>query len=225
MRYAVRCIAILLVLAAAVPAFSDDQKNAEKQIAKIKAMAWDQTAREAVNKSVADTYKLDRNQLIQARRLLNLDYGSMFLLENISATNGVSMDELGAEIKNGKTAVQIANDRKVDWKKVQNDAKKMNSLIEKNLFDQLSRPKFTKAADTAEHYDPATDGLAVDNNVPPDQISAAGDTFNRIKNMAGDARKTNRIDDAGELTAGRDQIREGSPGVANSSSNSSGLPK
>ena len=61
-------------------------------------MAWDQTAREAVNKSVAGTYKLDRNELIQARRLLNVDYGSMFLLQEVSAT-GVSMDELGGEIE------------------------------------------------------------------------------------------------------------------------------
>ena len=224
MRSAVRWMAIILVLAAAVPAFSDDQKGAEKQIAKIKAMAWDQTAREAVNKSVADTYKLDRNQLIQARRLLNIDYGSMFLLQEISAT-GVSMDELGGEIKGGKTAVQIANERKVDWKKIQADAKKMNALIEKSLFDQLGKPNSTKAAETAAHYDPATDGLAVDNEVPADQISEAGDTFRRISGLVTDAKKANRIDDAGALTAGRDQIREGAPGTANSSNNSNGLPK
>lgn len=224
MKYAVRSIAIILVLAAAVPAFSDDQKGAEKQIAKIKAMAWDQTAREAVNKSVADTFKADRNQLIQARRLMNVDYGSMFLLQEISSA-GASMDELAAEIKSGKTAVQIANERKVDWKKIQADAKKMNSVIEKNLFDQLSRPNTTKAADNAAHYDPTTDGLGVDNDVPKDQITEAGDTYNRIKNMAADKRKSNRIDDAGALTAGRDQIREGAPGTANSSNTSSGLPK
>jgi hypothetical protein len=224
MRSAVRWIAIILVLAAAVPAFSDDQKGAEKQIAKIKAMAWDQTAREAVNKSVADTFKADRNQLIQARRLMNIDYGSMFLLQEISAA-GVSMDELAGEIKGGKTAVQIANERKVDWKKIQADAKKMNALIEKNLFDQLGKPNTTKAAETAARYDPATDGLGVDNEVPADQISEAGDTFGRIKNLVGDAKKANRIDDAGALTAGRDQIREGAPGTANSSNNSNGLPK
>jgi len=224
MRYAVRWIAIILVLAAAVPAFSDDQKSAEKQIAKIKAMAWDQTAREAVNKSVADTFKVDRNQLIQARRLMNIDYGSMFLLQEIAAT-GVNMDELAGEIKGGKTAVQIANDRKVDWKKIQADAKKMNQLIEKSLFNQLGKPNTTKAEDTAAKYDPATDGLAVDNEVPPDQISEAGDTFSRIKNLVSDAKKANRIDDAGALTAGRDQIREGAPGTANSSNNSNGLPK
>jgi hypothetical protein len=224
MRSAVRWIAIILMLAAAVPAFSDDQKNAEKQIAKIKAMAWDQTARDAVNKSVADTFKVDRNQLIQARRLMNIDYGSMFLLQEISA-NGVSMDDLAEEVKSGKTAVQIANERKVDWKKIQSDAKKMNALIEKNLFDQLGKPNATKASEAAAHYDPATDGLAVDNDVPKDQIAEAGDTFRRISGLVGDAKKANRIDDAGALTAGRDQIREGAPGTANSSSNSSGLPK
>ncbi len=224
MRSAVRWMAIILVLAAAVPAFSDDQKGAEKQIAKIKAMAWDQTARDAVNKSVADTYKLDRNQLIQARRLMNIDYGSMFLLEEIAA-GGVSMDELAGEIKSGKTAVQIANERKVDWKKVQADAKKMNALIEKNLFVQLAKPKTTKKEEAAAKYDPASDGLAVDNEVPPDQIAEAGDTYHRIQGMATSATKANRIDDAGELTAGRDQIREGSPGTANSSNSSNGLPK
>ena len=224
MKNAVRWIAIILVLAAAVPAFSDDQKSAEKQIAKIKAMAWDQTARDAVNKSVADTYKLDRNQLIQARRLMNIDYGSMFLLEEIAA-GGVNIDELAAEIKSGKTAVQIANERKVDWKKIQADAKKMNALIEKNLFDQLAKPKTTKAEEAAAKYDPATDGLAVDNEVPPDQISEAGDTYHRLQNMASAATKANRIDDAGELTARHDQIQEGSPAQANSSTNVNGLPK
>ena len=224
MRSAVRWIAIILVVAAAVPAFSDDQKSAEKQIAKIKAMAWDQTAREAVNKGIADTFKADRNQLIQARRLMNVDYGSLFLLEEISAT-GVSMDELAGEVKAGKTALQVANERKVDWKKIQADAKKMNALIEKNLFDQLGKPKTTKAADAAAKYDPATDGLAVDNEVPADQIAEAGDTFRRIQGLVTSATKANRIDDAGELTAGRDQIREGSPGTANSSNSSNGLPK
>lgn len=224
MKNAVRWIAIILVFAAALPAFCDDQKGAEKQIAKIKAMAWDQTAREAVNKSVADTFKVDRNQLIQARRLMNLDYGSMFLLQEVSAT-GVSMDELAGEIKSGKTAAQIANEHKVDWKKIQADAKKMNALIEKNLFDQLGKPNTTKASETAAHYDPATDGLAVDNDVPKDQIADAGQTFTRIKNMVTDAKKANRIDDAGALTAGRDQIREGAPGTANSTNNSNGLPK
>ena len=224
MKKAVRWIALILALAAAVPAFSDDQKNAEKQIAKIKAMAWDQTARDAVNKSVAETYKLDRNQLIQARRLINVDYGSMFLLQEIAA-GGVSIDELAGEIKSGKTAVQIANERKVDWKKIQADAKKMNALIEKNLFDQLAKPKTTKAEESAAKYDPATDGLAVDNEVPQDQISEAGDTYHRLQNLAAAATKANRIDDAGELTARHDQIQEGSPAQANSSTNVNGLPK
>lgn len=226
MRFAVRFLAFILVVAAAIPAFSDDQKNAEKQIMKIKAMAWDHTARQAVNKSIAETFKADRAQLVQARRLMNIDYGSLFLLEDVSAITGTSMDELAKQVVDQKkTAVQVATEHNIDWKRVQNDAKKMNSLIEKNLREQFATPNKTAAADTTAHYDPAADGLAVDNDVPQDQISQAGDTFSRLQQLASDDKKAGRIDDAGAMTARHDQIQEGSPGQAGSATSVNGLPK
>jgi hypothetical protein len=205
-RSAMSWLVLILTLAAVVPALSDDQKSADKQISKIKAMAWDPAAREAVNKSIADTFKKDRNQLIQTRRIINADYGSMFLLEEISAS-GVSLDDLAGEVKGGKTAAQIANERRVDWKTIQADAKKMNALIEKNLLDQLGSSNEVEPSGTAVQYDPAADSLEVDSEVPPDQVAAAGDTYSRLKNLVAGKTKSQGIDDAGELNARHDQVR------------------
>ncbi|HET9995290.1 MAG TPA: hypothetical protein VFQ18_07790, partial [Candidatus Acidoferrum sp.] len=68
-------IGFLLVLTAAlsaVPAFSDDQQKAEKQIRKISAMATDVNARSIVSRSMSDMLKVERNQLQRERRAMNL---------------------------------------------------------------------------------------------------------------------------------------------------------
>jgi hypothetical protein len=69
-RSLVRYCAILLVLVAAVPAFSDDQDKANKEIAKVAAIAWDGTGRCIVNRAVADTMAVKRADLVQDRQTM-----------------------------------------------------------------------------------------------------------------------------------------------------------
>src|SRR6201987_3793629 len=105
-------VGILLVLAAAlsaVPAFSDDQEKAEKQIRKVSAMATDVNARSIVSRSMSDLLKIERNQLERERRAMNLNYGCLFIAHELTAS-GMKMLDVAIRLQAHQTIFQIAND-------------------------------------------------------------------------------------------------------------------
>ena len=79
----VRYCAVLLVLAAAMPAFSDDQEKANKEIVKVTAMATDATGRGIVSRAMADVTGVKRPDLLQQRQAMNVSYGSLFVAEEL----------------------------------------------------------------------------------------------------------------------------------------------
>ena len=79
----VRYCVVLLVLSAAMPAFSDDQEKANKEIVKVTAMAWDATARGAVSRAMCDVTGVKRPDLVQLRQSMDLNYGALFVVEEI----------------------------------------------------------------------------------------------------------------------------------------------
>src|SRR5215472_8166878 len=85
-------ILALSVALSAVPAFSDDQQKAEKQIRKISAMATDVTARGIVSRSMSDMLKIDRDQLQRERRAMNLNYGCLFIAHELTARGMKMLD-------------------------------------------------------------------------------------------------------------------------------------
>src|SRR5215475_7287554 len=142
MRQALLILAITLTSSLAV--FADDQQKADKEIRKINAMAWDSTARAVVNKSLSETLKMDRSQLIQERRELGLNYGCLFVAHEL-ALNGSSMKDIAASLKGGKSIVQISNEYNANWKQIAADGKKLNSKIEDNLYKYFVASQSDKA--------------------------------------------------------------------------------
>ncbi|HEY6970256.1 MAG TPA: hypothetical protein VJA94_13700, partial [Candidatus Angelobacter sp.] len=129
-------IGFLLVFAAilsAVPAFSDDQQKAEKQIRKISAMATDVNARSIVSRSMSDMLKVERNQLQRERRAMTLNYGCLFIAHELTA-RGMKMMDVAIRLQAHETIFQIATEQHADWKKIADDAKKLNGRIEDNIY-------------------------------------------------------------------------------------------
>lgn len=188
------CLAV-----AARPALADDQQKAEKQLHKITAMATDATGRRVVSMTVADTLQLKRMDLVMERRTMNINYGDLYLA-HVLAKQGTRMDDIAAQLKAGKTVSQIANEKKLDWKQMAADARKLNSKMEDNLYRHFVNGKGAADRDKAEDYDPVIDGVAADNNVSKDEIAEAERTYLLWRERA-DQKKGSTLDAASEKAA------------------------
>src|SRR5690242_10512622 len=136
MRHSSLVLAFVVISSLAV--LADDQQKADKEIRKINAMAWDSSARPVVNKSVSEMLKVSRSQLVEERRELDLNYGSLFLVHEL-ALSGSKMNDIAASLKAGKSIVQICNESHANWKQIATEAKKLNSKIEDNLYKHFLR--------------------------------------------------------------------------------------
>jgi hypothetical protein len=171
-------LVLALILMASLTVFADDQQKADKEIRKINAMAWDSTARAVVNKSLSETLKIDRSQLVQERRELGLNYGSLFIAHEL-ALNGSSMKDIAASLKGGKSIVQVSNEHNANWKQIATDGKKLNSKIEDNLYKYFVASQSDKA-----EYDAAQDGVKTDNDVSKQDLAEAQQTYIRWRERA-----------------------------------------
>jgi len=188
MRHAFLVIAIVLTSSLAVSA--DDQQKAEKEIRKINAMAWDSTARAVVNKSVSETFKVSRAQLAEERRAMELNYGSLFLAHELGS-NGPSLKDIAASLKNGKSIMQVSNESNANWKQIAADAKKLNSKIEDNLYKNFLRSQADKFQDQSE-YDADHDGVKADNDVSKQDLTEAQQTYLRWRERASQVGKNSQ---------------------------------
>ena len=127
-------IAVFSVLAMllAVPSFGDDQQKAQKEINRITAMATDFDGRRVVNLSISEMFNVPRAALVQERTQTGLNYGSLFIAEELGR-KGMNKDELAAKLKSGGVIGGIANEQHVDWKQLALDAKKLNGAMDNNL--------------------------------------------------------------------------------------------
>jgi len=177
MRKRVSLLSIALVaLTFTVPAFSDDQQKAEKQLHKITALATDATGRRVVSITVADTLGTKRPALVMERRALNLNYGDLFVAHAL-LKNGAKMEDIAAQLKAKKNIGQIANEQHADWKQISADAKKLNSKVEDNLYKHFINSKAYFDRDQADKYDPTFDGVSADNDVSKGDIADAEHTY------------------------------------------------
>jgi len=175
-----RLASLILVttLMSSLAVFADDHQKADKEIRKINAMAWDSTARAVVNKSLSETLKIDRSQLIQERRELGLNYGSLFIAHEL-ALDGSSMKDIAASLKGGKSIIQVSNEHSANWKQFAADGKKLNSKIEDNLYKYFLGTQSDKA-----EYDAAQDGVKADNDVSKEDLAEAQQTYVRWRERA-----------------------------------------
>jgi hypothetical protein len=209
----VRYCAVLLVLTAALPAFSDDQEKANKEIIKVTAMAWDATGRGVVSRAMSDVIGVKRPDLLQRRRSNNLNYGALFVAEEL-IKSGAKPDEVVAQLKAGKTITQVANDQHANWKQIAADAKKLNAKIDDGLYKHFLNDKADKQRDLDEKYDVAYDTVPADHDVdlPKSEIQAAAERYTLWKDRAAAASGKHHIMDTAEQQAAyTDHDRNGGP--------------
>lgn len=181
----VRYCAVLLVLTAALPAFSDDQEKANKEIIKVTAMAWDGTGRGIVSRAMSDVTGVKRPDLVQQRQEMNLNYGALFVAEELIKA-GMKPEDLAAQLKAGKTITQVANDQHANWKQIAVDAKKLNAKIDDGIYKHFLSGKADQQRDLDDKYEVTRDIVPADHDVdlPKSEIEAAADRFNLWKDRA-----------------------------------------
>jgi hypothetical protein len=223
MRHFALFLAVFLYFAAAKPACADDQQKAEKQVNRISAMATDATARRMVSKSMADALSVPRLQLTQERRSMNLDYGDLFVAHTL-VRGGLSLGEIAAKLKTGKTMSQIADDQKGSWKQIAGDAKKLNARIEDNIYKHFLNAKnelADKERDAADNYVTELDVVRADYKVSNEEIAEAQEKYIFWRDLAGELqRKDGKLGTAKEQAAYLDHARASGPqGIPGSTSN------
>jgi hypothetical protein len=202
---------VLLVLLATVPAFSDDQQKAEKQVNKLTAMATDATGRRIVSMTIADALGVPRGQLVRERRAMNLNYGSVFVAHKLTAS-GVKMLDIALELQAGKTIFQIGGERHANWKQIAVDARKLNSKIDDNLYAHFVNGTHDDQRDQADDYHVAQDGVKSDNKVSDLEIEDAQYRYVRWRDRAGEGSgRDGRLSPADERAAYIDHARSAGP--------------
>jgi hypothetical protein len=216
MLRSLKYVVLALALLTALPAFSDDKQKATKELDKVNAMATDPVGRRVVNLSMADMLNTKRNDLLMERRDHDLTYGSVFVAHQL-INNGVKMDDISAQLKAGKNVLQIADDQHLDWKKVGDQAKALNSKIDDNLYkhfagDPAKIQEEEQKRDEADNYNLVYDGIKADNDVSQNDISKAQDRYLAIRNRGEEyAKRSTRLSTADQNAAYRDNVRSGGP--------------
>ena len=180
-----RAVSLLILLLGpfAIPALASDQEKAEKQIRMMTALSHDGIVRSIISLDFADTFKVPRSQLLAERRSLGLNYGSLFLLNELVAM-GSNMQQITAQLRNNKQLLEIASSSPIDWKHIQADAKKMNDRINKGIYNYFLHDEPTKRRDLADHYVAAVDLVRADAESTPDEIQRAADDYMFWRNLA-----------------------------------------
>jgi len=173
----------LLAFVLVLPGLADDQEKAINEIKKISAFAVDSNMRSVVNRTMADMLKAKRLDLVKQRQEMNLNYGNLFLAHELT-TGGLSMEQIAAELKAGKSILDIANGH-ANWKQIDSEAKKLNHKIDDNVEKYLQNPKKGQGQDEADDYDATADKVAADSDISKDEYADAQKRYQRLSEMAG----------------------------------------
>jgi hypothetical protein len=194
-------LALLAVSISPYVARANDQQKAEKQCKKMTAMSADATARTIISQSMADFLKVDRMQLVRERRTLNLTYGSLFVAHEL-APSDVQLAIVAAQLQNGKSVVQVANDSKADWHAIAEAAKKFNARIEDDVYKHFLRAEVNKQIVPADKYNPQADVIKADADVTPEEIAQAHQIYVFWRDRAAPNRAAN-LDTASQTAVGK----------------------
>ena len=201
----------LAVLLLAAPGLCDDQQKAQKELTKVTAMAADFDGRRVVNASISEMFNVPRADLVQQRAKAGLNYGGLFLGQEL-IKKGMTQDDLAAKLKAGSTITAIANEQHLDWKQVIEDAKKLNGVVDKNLYSFFLGKKITVAQDAADKYDVHYDGVTADAELTQQDIASAQARFLMWKDRAASAQKKDHTLSYGdERVAYSDHVANGGP--------------
>jgi hypothetical protein len=204
--------AVVLVIAISLPAWGDDQQKAEKELNKITALASDGTGRTVVNFSMAANFAAKRSDLVMERRDTGLNYGQIFVMHAL-ITAGAKKEDIASQLKAGKNIFAIADADKIDWRQVGEEAKKLNSKIDQDLYQRLLDKKAGVALDQKDGYLLSLDGVVADNEVSKGDLNQAQERFMKQKDRADDQNhRANKLDASGENSGRTDNVRSGGPG-------------
>jgi hypothetical protein len=173
--------AVLFLLVAL--AFADDQGKAEKQIRMITAMSRDDTARAIISRAFADEFKMQRSELVAQRRALGLNYGSFFVAHEL-LESGARLDQIVEQLRSHKTILEIGTESHANWKRIADDAKKMNKRINDSIYKHFLHSKTDAERDRLEHYNPSADLVRADADASPDEILKAQQEYVFWRNLA-----------------------------------------
>jgi len=205
-----RLAASLLILALFVTTgFADDKQKAEKLIRKITAMATDKSGRRMVSVTMADSFRMSRPSLVEQRRRLGLDYGSLFLAHELQA-KGLTQSDLAAQLKSGKGVWQIGEQQNVDWGRIAADAKKLNAQIDDGIYRHFLNKKNNEAdqqRDFDDKYDPVRDAVRTDFDVTSKEIVDAQARYVFWRDQASLLPGGRRMSTRDELTADYDRAK------------------
>jgi hypothetical protein len=176
-------LAIVLLVAAALPALCNDQEKAEKQMRMMTALSHDEIVRSIISRTFIDVFKVSRAQLLAERRSLGLNYGSLFLAHELALT-GSGMQQISAELRANKTAIEVANSSGADWKRIAFDAKKMNDRINNGIYKHFLHDQADKQRDLADQYTASADLIRADTDSTPDEILKAAADYRFWRNLA-----------------------------------------
>ena len=171
-------------LTLAVTALADDREKATKEIKKITSISVDSNMRAIVNRTMADTLKAKRLDLVKERQDMNLNYGDLFLAQQLAAT-GVKMEDIAAQLKAGKTIFDVANANHANWKEINSEAKKLNKKIDDNIEKSFTDAKKQAALNMADDYDAKADKVPADSNISKDEYADAQSRYQHLHDQAG----------------------------------------
>ena len=205
-----RLAASLLILALfGTTGFADDKQKAEKLIRKITAMATDKSGRRMVSVTMADSFRMSRPSLVEQRRRLGLDYGSLFLAHELQG-KGLTQSDLAAQLKSGKGVWQIGEQQNVDWGRIAADAKKLNAQIDDGIYRHFLNKKNNQAdqqRDFDDQYDPVRDAVRTDFDVTSKEIVDAQARYVFWRDQASLLPGGRRMSTRDELTADYDRAK------------------
>lgn len=212
MKVAARFLIVLVAIAAAIPAFGDDQEKAQKEIKKITAIATDANMRSVVNLSMSEMSNVKRLDMVKERQEMNLNYGGLFLAHQLTA-GGAKMEDIAAQLKAGKNIFDIANDQHANWKQIGNEAKKMNKKIDDNMGKWFQNSKKQAERDQADGYVAQQDRVAADSDINKQELADAQSRYQHVHDMAGTQLPTGdanaRQNGPGSITAPVNQTPSG----------------
>ena len=179
MQYRLAALLLALIAFTSPLAGATDRDRAEKQINRISAMAADLTGRRLVNLSMSQLLSVPRGDLIAERRRHNLSYGTLFLFRQI-APDDERFRELVLQTRQGRAPSEVADAAQADWKAINNQAKKLNSKIEDNIYnfflhEKNEKPKSKSSA--SDDYDPLADSVVADRAVSQEDLADAQNIY------------------------------------------------
>jgi hypothetical protein len=114
---------------------------------------------------------------------MNLNYGSLFIAHELTA-GGMKMLDVAMRLQAHQTIFQIANDQHVDWKKLADDAKKLNGRIEDNIYKHFLHAEVDKGRDLTDKYDSTADWVKADTDATQVEILEAQEIYVRWRDRA-----------------------------------------